>query len=837
MLYLAFRMGRRRLVALLAVASAVLGGAALVTAIGVLAESGLRSHAPVGRLHAADVVVSAGQSYRGGDVPIALPERARVPAGVADRLAALPGVAGVVGDVSFPAAVVAAGGRVVPSPDPAGAGHGWSSTALLGAARVEGTAPAGPGDVALDRDIAAAAGVRPGDRVTVVAAGRSGTYRVRAVLGAAGGVFFHDDTARRLAGRDDGGSDLIGVLAVTGEAGTVADAVRTELRGTGLVVSTGAARGDAGSPGAIAARNLLPALAASLAGVTLLMVGFIVGGALAVSIGAQRRDLALLRAVGSTPRQIRRLAAGQATIVAAVALVPGVAAGYLVAERFRLVLVSSGMLPDGLPLTMSPLPGLAAGLLLIAAVQVSARAASWRTSRRPATEAVAESLSEPRTPARSRGLVGMLILAAAGTLAVTPLLVRSQVGAAGTVTAGLLAAIGLAVAGPALVVRLGDVLVRRLPAGAPAPAWLAVANIRGYALRVAGAVATLAMVVVFTLTYALTQTTMLRATADEVRAGTVADLSVAAPALGGVPGDVLAGIRATPGVLGAAGVSTTTVVWPYRFAGGTEADSAAALVLTPAAAGVLDLDVRAGDLAGLTGATVAVDERIAKARDATVGSTVSLVLGDGHPVEARVVALYGRGLGFGPVALSRDLAAGHTTTGLDQQVLVRTDGTAAAADGLAALVASRPGLVPAGTSAVAGGGLAPELWINVVVLGVLLGYLLLSIANKLVAATVQRRGELALLQLVGTTPGQVRAMMRREASLIGAAAVGAGVLLSALPLALLAIGFLGRPWPAGPVWLLPALAAMVAGLVWLSVELPTRRALRTSPLHRWRTGA
>jgi putative ABC transport system permease protein len=126
MLHLALRMARHRIAALLAIACATLGGAAFVTGIGVLAESGFRSHAPVGRLAQADVVVSAGQTFTPeGDMPIALPERARVPGDLAGRLARLPGVTAATGDLSFPAAVVDGRGGVVPVKDPRAAGHGW----------------------------------------------------------------------------------------------------------------------------------------------------------------------------------------------------------------------------------------------------------------------------------------------------------------------------------------------------------------------------------------------------------------------------------------------------------------------------------------------------------------------------------------------------------------------------------------------------------------------------------------------------------------------------------------------------------------------------------------
>src|SRR5690348_3248000 len=132
MVRLALRMARHRIAALAAIACAVLGGAAFVTGIGVLAESGFRSHAPVGRLARADVVVSAAQDYHPkGDLAIGLPERARVPRELTARLARLPGVTAAVGDVSFPAAVLDRRGAVLPAGDPAAAGHGWASTGLL----------------------------------------------------------------------------------------------------------------------------------------------------------------------------------------------------------------------------------------------------------------------------------------------------------------------------------------------------------------------------------------------------------------------------------------------------------------------------------------------------------------------------------------------------------------------------------------------------------------------------------------------------------------------------------------------------------------------------------
>jgi putative ABC transport system permease protein len=840
MFRLAIQMVGHRVTALIAVACAVLGGAALITGTGVLAESGLRSHLPAGRLAGASVVVAADQEFHPpGDLPLALPERRRIPAQLVGELGRLPGVTASVGDIGFPAALVDAHGRVVASPsgDPQVSGHGWSSTKLLATgAQVTGSAPTSSGEVAVDSATAAAAGVKPGDRVQVVVNSRPASgYRVSAVVNAPGaGVYFADKTAVEISGLagHSGHVDLVGLRTAPGAEERVAAEVRTKLKGTGLLAVTGAERGDTAAPGAGASRSLLVLLAGSLSGIVLLITGFVMASALAVAIGGQRRDLALMRAVGATPKQIRRLAAAQSTVVAAVAVAPGVGLGYLLAGQFCGLLADRGVIPAELPLTFSPLPALAAVVLMLLAVQASARCSAWRTSRMPATEAVAESRSEPRDPSRARTRIGVAVMVVATVMSALPLFSRTVIGATATSLAGIIGAIGLALAGPALVRGVGGAAARVTRSGASAPTWLAMANLRAYALRNAGIVSTLAMAVVFVLTYTFTQTTVLAATAQDTSTGTLAQLRLSARGLGGLPDDTLAAVRKTAGVQAAAPVGTTTVVWEYKQFGDPAADSGSATILTPDAAGVLDLDVRDGSLSRLSGRTVAVSSEVARTRSATVGHTVNLVLGDGTRVAAKVVAVYGRGLGFGAVVLSHDLAAGNTTTALDQSLLIRTDGSATARQNLASLAAARPGLTLGPANSPSTGGLKnapPEVWINLATIVVLLVYLLLSIANKLVAATAQRRVELGALRLNGTTPRQIRAMMRREAAMTAATALTTALLLSAIPLALLGQAFLGHPWPAGPVWLLPGLAATVTGIAFLTIELPTRQALRTSP--------
>lgn len=810
---------------------AVFGGMALLTGTGVIIESGLRSNISGQRLVHADVLVSAPQSLaQKGDLSVALPERAVLPATLAGELARLDGVASATGDVSFPATPLGDLKRdTTPPGDPksnavAGTGHGWGSAALAGGKLVSGRAPRAGDEIVVPKALA----VRQGASIEVVAGGRRGEYRVTGVMDGPD-LYFADRTAAELADRTSGPRagtvDLIALRAAPGtDPATLAEAVERKV-GERYEVRTGPDKGDAESPGTAAARGMLIALPSSISGISMLIVGFVVGGGISLSITRQRRDLALLRAAGATPRQVRKLVAVQGMTAALAALLPGAAAGYYLAAHFGDLLIHLGLLPRELPLTYSPIPAAAAALVLLGVVRVSAWAASISASKMPAVAAVRDAQSEPRRPSAVRFNSGLLIILAAMGLSTMPLFLRGEVAILGPSMGGLLSVIGLALAGPKLVQKATGLLVRVLPARVSPPLWLAVSNTHGYALRTAGAVAALGMVITLGTSNALTHTTVMRATADETARTLRADAVITAPAYGGIPRDLLGEVRAVPGVTSAVTASTTTVIGRGLALGdGAESATArSAMVLGPEASGLVDLGITKGGLADLKGPSIAIDER-----SGAVGEHRDLVLGDGAKVRARVVATYSRALGLGPIVLARDLVAGHTTTDLDSTVFVRT-ANPSALNKLNKLSERWPALsVASSATSPQAGETSAQLWINIAVLAVLLGYVLVSVANRLVATTAARGAELTAIRRLGATPGQIRSMIRWEALLIALTASVAGLLMSAVPLMFLSIGFLGRPWPAGPLWLAPAAVAVVCAVVGLAYDLPARRLVRRS---------
>ncbi|PDP88830.1 ABC transporter permease [Glycomyces fuscus] len=831
---LASKLARGRAGVLAAVAVAVLGGSAFVTVGGVLADTGLRSSVPAESLRGADAVVTAPQTVeRAEDLDLPLPERAALPEEFVTRLAALPEVGTAVGDVGFPAAVHTGDGAATGA-DPRTFGHGWSSAALLEDASLEGGAPRGAHEVVLDAATAAAAGAEVGDRVRVTAAGRTGDHRLSGVLDTgAAAVLFDDEAAADLAGRTsgprEGTVDLVGLRAAPGVSEErLAGAVEEALAGEDALVRTGDRIGDAESPAAGAARGVLVAVAGSLGGVLVMTVGLTVAGALSVSVAAQRRDLALLRAVGATPRQVRRLVAVPDLLVTLAVLPFGVGGGYLLAGAALDWFASLGLVPPDLPPVFGPLPALATAVLMTLAVWLASLAAVGRTASAPPIGALAESVAEPRVPGRARTWTGAALLLASVGASVPALVLGDETAAVGPASAGLLAVAGLALAGPALLRAVSGALGRLPSVRSSALTWLAVRNLHGHSHRVAGAVSALAMLVAFALGQGYVNTTLLAAQTAQREEGDLAVSTVTAPALGGLPEGLAEAVREDPSVAAAATATPTTLVWTTEspFGEGEVHQETPALVLGPNAREVVDVGVTEGDLGALTGDTVALGARTARSLGAEPGRTVTFRMGDGAEVSAEVVALYERELGFGRVLVSRDLARGHLTGDLDAElrVVAEPGREAGAREALDALARSRPGVEVSDTApGAASTGLTANTVLNLVVLLCLAGYVLLSVANRLSAQTLRRRAETDALRAVGMTPAQVRSLLRREAALIAVGAVAAGVLASAVPLAFAGMGLLGRPWPGGPLWLLPATALVVAMVSWLCAEFPARR--------------
>src|SRR3954463_9412432 len=397
MLRLALLSGRGRLGTFTGALVALTPSSALVMAGAMPLEAALPTHPPVERYAAAAAVVT-GQQIVGADHDVPLGERARVATALTARLAAVPGVRAAIGDVSVP---VRLGDREAVA-------HGWGSAPLSPYVLSAGRAPARPGEVVAGYRTAlgtrlSLASTEPARKVTVV-----GVARPRHPVSQQTAIFLTDREAERLSGHP-GRVDAIGLLAGPGF-----DASRLRAVAGGAQVFTGDARGNAEHPELQAARMTLIPVTAAFAGLALFIAMFVVTSTMGLSIQQREREIALLRAVAATPRQIRRMIGWEAALLGLVGSAAGVWPGMRLGEELGHALVRHGIVPASFtvdPSSWMPAAAAIAGGVVIALLAVLV--AGRRAARvRPAV-ALAHAAGEPRLLGPGRFVGGLLALAGA----------------------------------------------------------------------------------------------------------------------------------------------------------------------------------------------------------------------------------------------------------------------------------------------------------------------------------------------------------------------------------------------------------------------------------------
>jgi putative ABC transport system permease protein len=800
--------------------------AMIVCACGVLLETGIRGAVPAERYSGTPVVVTADQQIRWTDVEHdktktkskPLSERAWLPASVGGRLAALPG-ATVVGDLIFPADVVGRDGSVLSGADGNPSwGHGWSSAALTPYTLVSGTPPRQGDEVVLDTGLAGRAGLKVGDQVVVQSTSSPKAYRVAgiarpdAAVDDESAMFFDETEARRLAGHD-------GMVAAYGVFGVTAGQVRAAVAGSGAVVSTGDERGQAEFPDAASARVTLTSMGGAIGGTALIVAALVVAGTLALSVQQRYRELALLRAVGATPRQVRRMISREALLLGLAAAIPGALLGLPLGSVIHAEFVSLGTVPGTLRLAHSPFPVIVAVAATAGAGWAAARVTARRIARIRPAEALAEAAAERRTVSMGRVLAGLVFTALAVIITVVLGVLHTEAAALPvTYLSVLLWMIAVALLGPVLsrgaVTLLGG-LLRAFPVGG----FLAAQNSRANSRRMASVVTPLALLIGMTATILFVPATLNDAARAETSAGMKADYLVESSGAG-VPASAAQALRAVPGV-SAVVEDLQTTVWVGE-------DSRSAQSLTPAGlTQVLDPAMMSGSLGQLGPGTIAMSEVAAQGRH--IGDTVPVTLGDGTKTQLRLVAVYTSGLGFGDTLLDFDDVVGHVDNPLAQTVLVKGSATP---EQLRARVKGFPGLTVTGPSGYGAAQAAQQqntTEASLILMALIIAFTAIAVISTLAMSINGRSREIALMRLVGTTRRQTQHILLWELALIVVVATALGTSAAWLTLTGFSRGMTGSGTPGivpGTYALILA-GATTLGLV--ATVVPARFVLRPNP--------
>jgi putative ABC transport system permease protein len=632
-------------------------------------------------------------------------------------------------------------------------------------------------------------------------------------------------------------------IAVVGASGADADALLRAVRATlpdrSLQVTSGADadRADATPPSN--AMDDVPSLMSITAFIAGFVAVFVVASTFAFTVAQRRRELALLRLVGATPAQLRRMLIGEALAVGLLASLAGCALGVQGASVLAWMLVSSGLAPGwfSVPVSAGAL-SLAFGIGLVVAL-LGVLLALRRAGRVRAMEALRDASVDGRVMTASRWILGSVFVVAGVVMtALAPAVGMEGATALSAMTPPVLV-IGLAALAPLLVppvVWLVGLLPARLTA---ASGLLAREQARAALRRTASTAAPVMVAVAITASVLVTLATISAATAAATAKRTTAELVVHPEGTPGIPASVIRDIRATSGVAVAAPRSSTTL-FSDGGSGDTDVNADDAEAVDPAAyAAANRRGVRAGSLAELRGETVAASAASAGMYGWRLGGRVDGWLADGTRVRPRVVAILDDTLGAPEVLLPLDLVLPHQAAPLADSVHVTVrDG--ADPDEVAAALRARlaaTGAVVTPIRAWLAAGEAQSQRGNRFALLVMLGlatlYTMIAIANTMVMAASQRVRDLAVLRLAGTTVAQLMRALTWETLMV----LAVGVIFGAVAATAGVLGMWGSlggltdaarlvvPW--GPLVGIVSAAATIALLASL---LPARLAQRRRPV-------
>lgn len=170
-------------------------------------------------------------------------------------------------------------------------------------------------------------------------------------------------------------------------AGQVREAVGHTARAE---VHTGDGRGAVEDAELAGATELLVGLGGSFGGVATMVAVFTAAGTVALSVGQRSREFALLRAIGATPRQLRRSIATESLLIAPLAGALGCLPGIALAHWWFGQLQDRGAIPGPVDLHVSWLPP----AIATAATMLTALCAGYFAARKPSKSKPGQALAQ-----------------------------------------------------------------------------------------------------------------------------------------------------------------------------------------------------------------------------------------------------------------------------------------------------------------------------------------------------------------------------------------------------------------------------------------------------------
>jgi putative ABC transport system permease protein len=694
---------------------------------------------------------------------------------------------------------------------------------------VDGAAPTTSGEVVLGDDTATEAGVAIGDQVDLMTIAGRETFTVVGLSALDGGAslgdtafaFFHDsDAASRLAE-----VGMVDAVIARGD-GTLTEDDLTAAVATALprdeVVSGSQYVGEqqddlSGMIGMF--ETVLLAF-----GVIALFVGsFTIANTFTITVAQRTKELALVRAIGASRRQVLGSVVVEAGVLGTIAAGLGLAAGLGVAKGLTSVFGAVGLEFPARTLVVEPSTIVTAMLAGVLVTVVAALVPALRASSVAPVDAMRDASIESGHTSRRRVAFGGVLAIGGVTLVGSSFTSSSTATVAMGSVMILFAVLAL---GPVLVRPVTMILagpMRRLGATGR----LAAANATRNPKRSAATAAALTIGVTLVAGASMFASTAKATVGGDVESVIVADRVIRPIGLNpGFPTDVADTVDAIDEV------STVPMQVAMASIDGQTAEVAGLDV--EGSGSVLALDVVEGAFGPQQ---LAIGDRIAEDRGWTIGDSVDITFADQTTTTLTVGAVFDQTTALPPVIAPYGTIAEH---GNDLDRLLFVNAPEAALPAVEALLAAAPTIIidtVDGYAASLAGTLDMVLSLVLGFLGLAVVIAVLGIATTIGLSVHERTRELGVLRAVGMSRRQLRRSIRLESIVIALFGTVLGMAMGvgftwALLSTLADDGFAAPVVPLATLMAI-TLGALLAGT--MAAALPARRASRMAVLDAVRT--
>ncbi len=774
----------------------------------------------------------------------ASPSTVSIPASVVQDLEDTPGAARVDGNVTaFGVYVVDKDNKVVGGQGPPAIGGNYSDApaghGLAGLTLTAGRAPEGPDEVVFDAKTAERSGYFVGERVHIVTASDQALLTPRLVgildfpeggsLNGATFAAFETPTAQELFLDGEDAFTDIWVTADDGVSqGELRDAVADRLP-DGVEAVTGDQAADEAATDLLEAISFLRTFLLIFAAISLVVGAFLIVNTFSILVAQRSRELALLRALGASKRQVTRSVLVEAFLVGLVGSTLGLGLGVLLAMAIRALFANFGLDLTGQALIFAPRTVVACYVVGVVVTMAAAFLPARRTARIAPVQALRDDIALPETSIHRRLLVG-----AAGIL----------VGAA-AMAAGLFTDVprgGYVLGVGTLLVLLGvtavSPVISRPFLGAAQSAYRrvfgAVGNLAGQnSLRNPRRTTATASALMIGLALAGTMAIL----GDSAKASV--DKAIEENFVGDYVVSSVFGEPFSPSIATEmARVDGVDRVVRQRWAQAErDGDFFGVAGIDPADAEFLGVDVLEGDLSDFGDGTMLVDEGWAEDEGLSVGDTVTVERTPRGKVDLTVAGIYEPNpVIFFPTVTTLQTLEDQGYPGSDNALIIDAGPDAVGLQNrLDEVVADLPIVTVKDQGEFADEQRAPidQLVLMIfALLGLALVIAVLGIVNTLALSVIERTREVGLLRAIGLSRRQLRVMITLESVVIAVLGALLGVVLGicfgiALMYALRDEGLEAISLPWGQLGFFLG-AAVLVGV--LAAVFPARRAGRLDVL-------